>query len=73
MLRGLSKVPTEDLEDLLRAIHQGRLEFPLRREHLMVMGLNRLADGADVLIGLDERGVRAVIVAVIAERREPER
>ena len=67
--RGLSQVPNEDLEGLLRALHKGRVELPLRRETLMVMGMNRLADNADLLIGLDERGLRAVLVAVLAERR----
>ena len=67
--RALSRVPSEDLEGLLRAVHHGRVEFPLRREALMLMGMNRLADHADVLIGLDEKGVRAVVVAVLAERR----
>lgn len=67
--RGLSQVPSEDLEGLLRALHKKRVELPLRRETLLVMGMNRLADHADVLIGLDERGLRAVLVAVLAERR----
>lgn len=67
--RGLSDVPDEDLKALLRALHHERLELPLRRETLMVMGMNRLADNADVLIGLDAKGLRAVLVAVLAERR----
>lgn len=69
MRKALRDVPDEDLKALLRALHHGRLELPLRRETLMLMGMNRLADHADVLIGLDEKGVRAVLVAVLAERR----
>lgn len=71
--RGLSEVPTEDLEALLRAVHRGRLEFPLRRQGLLLLGMNRLAEHASLLQGLDERGLRAVLVAVLAERRRRER
>lgn len=70
--RGLSKVPIEDLTALLRLVHRGGLRFPLRRQALLEMGMNRLAESADVIIGLDERGLRAVLVAVIAERRQVE-
>lgn len=66
---GLSGAPTEELKTLLGALHHGRLEFPLERTTLLVMGLNALADHADLLVGLDERGVRSVLVAVLAERR----
>ncbi len=69
MLRGLTQVPSEDLEELLRAVHRGRLEFPLRRQGLLLLGMNRLAEHASLLQGLDERGLRAVLVAVLAERR----
>lgn len=71
--RALSQTPTEDLEILLRHAHKGNLEYPLTRKTLLLMGMNRMAEMADVLFGLDERGVRAVLVAVIAERREQER
>ena len=33
------------------------------------MGLNNLADHADLLVGLDARGAQAVIAVVLAERR----
>jgi hypothetical protein len=68
-LRGLSHVPDSDLEALLRAVHTGRVEFPLQGSGLLILGLNRLADDASALLGLDERGVRAVIAVVLAERR----
>ncbi|HJK90991.1 MAG TPA: hypothetical protein RMH85_00110 [Polyangiaceae bacterium LLY-WYZ-15_(1-7)] len=68
---GLRPVPTEDLVALLRALHRGRLAYPLRREALLLMGMNRLAEHADLLVGLDERGLRSVLTAVIAERRRP--
>jgi hypothetical protein len=70
---GLSGASTEELKELLRALHRGRLAFPLERTTLLVMGLNGLADHGDLLVGLDERGVRSVIVAVLAERSAAER
>ena len=66
---GLSPVPDEDLEDLVRLIYKGHIPFPLERRRLLELGMNRLADHGDVLIGLDERGTRAVLSAVLAERR----
>ena len=32
------------------------------------MGLNRVADYGDALIGLDDKGLRAVVATVLAER-----
>ena len=65
----LTGAPTEELEVLLRAVHRGTITYPLERTTLLLMGLNGLADHADLLVGLDERGVRSVLVAVLAERR----
>ncbi len=70
---GLTGASTEELKQLLAALHHGRLAFPLERTTLLVMGLNGLADHADLIVGLDERGVRSVVVAVLAERRAAER
>jgi hypothetical protein len=66
---GLTKVPNADLESLLRRIHRGELRCPFRRSDLLLAGMNHLADEGDLLIGLPEPGVRAVILAVLAERR----
>ncbi len=66
---GLTKVPDEDLMGLLRALHHGRLTFPITRSMLFTMGMNQLAEHADPLLGLSEDGVRAVLVTVLAERR----
>ena len=68
----LSGAPTEEIRALLAAVHRGRVAFPLERTTVMLMGLNGLADHADLLVGLGERGVRAVLVAVLAERRVAE-
>ena len=66
---GLTLVPDEDLENFIRFIYQGHIPFPLERRRLMELGFNSLADHASGIVGLDERAVRAVVVAVLAERR----
>lgn len=69
---GLTRVPTAELEQLLRLYYRRTLELPLTRATMMAMGLNRLSLDAELLIGLDEAGFKAVLVAVIAERRRVE-
>lgn len=66
---GLTQVPDDELELLFRRAHQGLLSYPLRRSELLLLGAPRLAEHGDALLGLDEKGVRAVLVAVLAERR----
>lgn len=66
---GLTKVPDSELETLLRWIHRGMQRFPIRRSDFLGAGLPYLAEFGDLLQGLDEPGARAVIVAVLAERR----
>ena len=66
---GLREVSTRDLKELLRFVHRGALSCPIDRIGLATVGLLRLGDDLSVLADLDERGTRAVLVAVIAERR----
>jgi len=66
---GLTKLPREDLEALLRLLHRDELELPLTRQYLLTRGFHRLAEHGALLLGLEEPAVRAVLVAVIAERR----
>ena len=65
---GLRGVSTPDLRLLLRALHRGELECPIHPKSLAIVGLLRLGDDVEVLRGLDEAGVRAVLVSVLAER-----
>ncbi len=67
--QALLDVTDDDLETLLRAVHRGQIEFPLTRATLLNWGKHRLADDGDLLVGLDEAGLRAVLAAVLAERR----
>lgn len=66
---GLVDVPTDELANLFRRLVRGELSFPLTRHALMALGYNETAAAGRVLIGLDERGARAVLVAVLAERK----
>lgn len=66
----LTALTTLDLERLLRALHKGTLRVPVGPAELHVAGLSYLVDKVDFFRGLDERAVRAVLVAVIAERRK---
>lgn len=67
---GLTDVSTADLEVALRTLHRGQLECPLSIEGLTRVGLQHTAtDLLEHLRGLEEPGVRAVLVAVLAERR----
>lgn len=70
---GLTGLRTTDLTRLLRALHRGELSCPVTHASLHMAGLSYLVDRVDALAGLDERAVRAVLVAVLAERRAAER
>ncbi len=70
---GLLAVASSDLEKLLRALHRGDVTCPLTIQDLTRVGLQHAADRLGHLRGLTDAGVRAVVVAVIAERREVER
>lgn len=70
----LTGVPTPELEQLLRQQYRGDLDVPVTVAALARVGLQHRAEEImQSLRGLDEAGVRAVLIAVIAERREGER
>jgi len=68
-LLGLTDVPTRDLETLLRHVHSGEARCPLQASEIARLGLQHRHEELMHLRGLDEAAVRAVLVAVIAERR----
>ncbi|MFT7625335.1 MAG: hypothetical protein ACI9WU_004526 [Myxococcota bacterium] len=71
---GLTKVPTADIKQLLLAIHHGKLNFPLYPAEVACIGLqHRVEAFMESMRFLDERGVRAVLVAVLAERARAEK
>lgn len=65
----LTSVATKDLKNLLKLVHTGELECPLTYQNLAMAGASYLFDDIDFLKGHDARTVKAVLVAVLAERR----
>ena len=67
---GLTALTEDELTTLLRHVHRGHLPCPITPHGLACVGCQHLSDKIDLLKGLDERGVRAVLIAVISERRQ---
>ena len=67
--RGLTAVPDKVLQELLRQIYRGAIACPLTRRGLGEIGLMHWGDDLDHLHGIDQTGTIAVLVAVLAERR----
>ncbi len=69
MLSGLTKVKTDALKVLLRAVHRGEVSCPLSVQELTRIGLQFNAEPLmHHLRDVEARGVKATLVAVIAER-----
>jgi hypothetical protein len=66
---GLTHLSHEQLERLLKGVHDGSLVCPITHPTLLRAGMPDLVDQVGHLTGLDARAVQAVLVAVIAERR----
>ena len=66
--KGLTAIPTQDVETMLSRLHRGELRCPITHPTLVIAGLPHLVDRVGFLSGLDENAVRAVLIAVIAER-----
>ncbi len=65
----LTGVPTEELKTLLRFVYRQEIEIPITISELARVGLQHRAEELmQSLRGLDEPGVRAVLIAVAAER-----
>ena len=66
----LTYAKTPALEALLKALHRGEADCPLTVQELTRVGLQYAAeDLLPHLRGLDLAGTRAVVVAVLAERK----
>ncbi len=66
---GLTDVKTDDLKKLLAAVHRATITCPLTMDELARHGLQHCGDLLlHHLRHLDAQAVRAVVVAVIAER-----
>lgn len=69
----LTDIPAEDLKKLLRHVHRGELPCPITADTLACVGLQYRGEPIlAALRGLEEAGVRAVLISVLAERRVAE-
>ncbi|RLB56283.1 MAG: hypothetical protein DRJ42_03700 [Deltaproteobacteria bacterium] len=66
---GLTLLTDDEIKALLAALHHGHLVFPIRLSDLIGGGFPHIAEKAEIVSGLDERGLRALLVSVMAERR----
>ena len=66
---GLSSLSDTQLKVILKKVYHKELLCPFGRSDLLMRGLNAIAEEGEVLFGLEESGVCAVISAVFAERR----
>jgi hypothetical protein len=71
--RGLTQVSTSDLTSVLRALVRDEIRAPVTPLELAKVGLLRLQDELGYLRGLSSEATRAVLIAVIAERRRASR
>ena len=69
---GLTPVATDALKHLLALVHRDELNVPLDVSEFTRIGLQDAAEDLSLLRGLDKAGVRAVLVAVLAERKARE-
>ena len=65
---GLRGVKTDDLKKLLQLVHRAELTCPITSTGLAVTGMLRLVDDLNHLRDLDAHAVKAVLIAVLAER-----
>ena len=66
---GLTKLTDDEIKELLTWLHRGHLRFPIRLADLIGGGLPHVAEKAEIVAGLDEKGLRALLVSVMAERK----
>ena len=70
---GLTRLTNDQLKQLIKKIYTRELLCPFGRADLLMRGLNAAAEEGDLLFGLNEAGVCAVISAILAERSTIER
>jgi hypothetical protein len=69
---GLTTLKTEELKKLLGLLHRGELNLPFTAQSVACAGFQyRSGELMAALRDLEEAGVRAVLVCVLAERLQP--
>ena len=73
MLQGLSAIKTPDLKRLLSFLYKEELQCPLTPQRIACVGFQyKQEELMGALRGLDATAVQAVLVCVLAERRQQE-
>lgn len=65
----LTRVSTEELQRLLRAVHRETLDFPITRSNLIACAFGHVEEHLGAIVGLDKNAAHRLLVAVLAERR----
>lgn len=70
---GVTRVPSDELKRLLKALHRGLLRTPITRSGLIEAAFGHLEAELDAVVGRDKAAAQALIVCVLAERANAER
>lgn len=70
---GVTRVPSDELKRLLKALHRGLLRTPITRSGLIEAAFGHLEGELDAVVGRDKAAAQALIVCVLAERQQCER
>jgi hypothetical protein len=65
---GMTRVSTEDLLRLLKALHRGTLHEPVTRSALIAGAFGHAEGGLGAIVGRDVASAIAIVAAVLAER-----
>ena len=72
-IHGVTRVPSDELKRLLKALHRGLLRTPITRSGLIEAAFGHLEAELDAMVGRDKAAAQALIVCVLAERNEAAR
>ncbi len=71
-INGVTRVPSNELKRLLKALHRGLLRTPITRSGLIEAAFGHLEAELDAFVGRDQTSAQALIVCVLAERTQAE-
>ena len=71
---GLTSLKTAELKKLLGILHKGQFDLPISAHSIACAGFQyKHAELMSAFRGVDEAGIRAVLVCVLAERLSQEK
>ncbi len=72
-INGVTRVPSDELKRLLKALHRGLLRTPITRSGLIEAAFGHLEAELDAVVGRDKAAAQALIVCVLGERAHADR